>query len=338
MIRGTVLGGTNNQFEVERADGTVLLCSIKGKILRESEGYYNPLAPGDLVEIAPDEHDSARGQILSLVPRKNHFVRWNQKGKAPQLLASNLDLLVIVSTPAEPPFRPRFVDRALIQSEAEHIEPLILMNKCDLEFDADTEERLADWERLGYTVLRASAKTGEGLDALVRRLSGKLSAFVGQSGVGKSSLLNALDSGLSLRTSGLSEKYCRGTHTTTRGMLYHLPFGSVPAADAAPGAAAPESAASDAVAPGAGLPDASIIDTPGVRRFVLHDIPAKDLALYFREMEPLVGTCSWGLSCSHEHEPGCKILEAVYAGVIHEQRYESWQRIREEIETGSWAD
>jgi len=121
-------------------------------------------------------------------------------------------------------------------------------------------------------------------------------------------------------------------------MLYHLPFGSVPAAAAAPESGAPESGASDAVAPGAGLPDASIIDTPGVRRFVLHDIPAKDLALYFREMEPLVGTCSWGLSCSHEHEPGCKILEAVYAGVIHEQRYESWQRIREEIETGSWAD
>jgi ribosome biogenesis GTPase len=83
---------------------------------------------------------------------------------------------------------------------------------------------------------------------------------------------------------------------------------------------------------------ASIVDTPGVRRFILHDIPAKDLVLYFREMEPLVGNCTWGLSCSHENEPGCKILEAVYSGVIHEQRYESWQRIRDEIETGSWSD
>jgi len=313
VSRGTVLGGTNNQFEVELPGGQVSLCSIKGKILRESEGYYNPLAPGDLVEIAPDEHDEARGQILSLVPRKNHFVRWNQKGKAPQLLASNLDLLVIVSTPDEPPFRPRFVDRALIQSEAEHITPLVLMNKSDLGTDSDTEDRLADWERLGYEIMRVSAKTGEGMDDLASRLSGRLSAFVGQSGVGKSSLLNALDGRLSLRTGGLSEKYGRGTHTTTRGMLYHLPLGG-------------------------SLADASIIDTPGVRRFVLHDIPAKDLALYFREMESLVGTCSWGLSCSHEHEPGCKILEAVYAGVIHEQRYESWQRIREEIETGSWAD
>lgn len=313
MINGLVLGGTNNQFEVERADGTVCLCGIKGKILRESEGYYNPLAPGDRVEIQVDEHDEARGQIVSLLPRTNHFVRWNQKGNAPQLLAANLDLIVVVTTPAEPPFRPRFVDRALIQADAEHITPLILVNKWDLASEPDTDERLADWERLGYEILRVSARTGEGMDQLAARLSGRVSAFVGQSGVGKSSLLNALDERLTLRTGGLSEKYGRGTHTTTKGMLFHLP----PAPDGSV---------------------ASIIDTPGVRRFILSDIPAKDLALYFREMEPLVGTCSWGLSCSHEHEPGCKILEAVYAGVIHEQRYESWQRIREEIETGSWSD
>jgi len=151
------------------------------------------------------------------------------------------------------------------------------------------------------------------MDDFASRLAGRVSAFVGQSGVGKSSLLNALDKRLTERTSELSEKYGRGTHTTTKGKLFHLP------------------------------PDrdgriASIIDTPGVRRFMLHDIPAKDLVLYFPEMEALVGTCSWGLSCTHENEPGCKILEAVYAGVIHEQRYESWQRIRDEIETGNLSD
>lgn len=312
MREGLVLGGTNNQFEIEADDGTVRLCPIKGKILKESEGYYNPLAPGDRVQFADDAHDPGRGQIVSLISRKNHFVRLNQKGNAPQLLAANLDLLIVVTTPAEPPFRPRFVDRALIQADAEHITPLVLLNKCDLGTDEDIEDRLSDWARLGYEVMRVSAKTGEGMDELCERLAGRVSAFVGQSGVGKSSLLNALDARLSLRIGGLSEKYGRGTHTTTKGMLFHLP------------------------------PDdkgriASVIDTPGVRRFVLHDIPAKDLALYFREMEPLVGSCSWGLSCSHEHEPGCKILEAVYAGVIHEQRYESWQRIREEIETGSWS-
>lgn len=313
MISGLVLGGTNNQFEVETDDARVRLCTIKGKILREAEGYYNPLGPGDRVEILPDGHDDGRGQIVSLIPRRNRFVRWNQKGNAPQLLAANLDLLVVVTSPDEPPFRPRFVDRALIQADAEHITPLVLVNKCDLGTDPDVEERLADWERLGYEVLRLSAKTGEGMGELVSRLAGRVSAFIGQSGVGKSSLLNALDARLSLRTGELSEKYGRGTHTTTKGMLFHLP-------------------------PDAEGLVASVVDTPGVRRFILHDIPAKDLALYFREMEPLVGTCSWGLSCSHLHEPGCKILEAVYAGVILDQRYESWQRIREEIETGSWSD
>jgi len=313
LIQGLLLGGTNNQFEIETGDGIVRLCTIKGKILKEVEGYYNPLAPGDRVEIVVDEQDPLRGQIISLVPRKNHFVRFNQKGNAPQLLAANLDLLVVVTTPDEPPFRPRFVDRALIQADAEHITPLVLVNKLDLGIDPDTEERLADWERLGYEIRRVSAVSGAGMDELAARLAGKVSAFVGQSGVGKSSLLNMLDKRLSLRTGGLSEKFGRGTHTTTKGMLFHLP-------------------------PDIDGQCASIIDTPGVRRFVLHDIPAKDLILYFREMENLVGTCSWGHSCSHQHEPGCKILEAVYAGVIHEQRYESWQRIREEIETGSFAD
>lgn len=313
LTEALVLGGTNNQFETEMPDGSVRLCVIKGKILKDVEGYYNPLAPGDRVMVSEDEGDAKRGQIISLIPRRNHFVRWNHKGNAPQLLAANLDLAVIVTTPSEPPFRPRFVDRALIQADAEHIEPLILLNKCDLKADVDADDRLTDWARLGYRTLRASAKTGEGMDALAEALSGKLSAFVGQSGVGKSSLLNALDTRLALRTSGLSEKFGRGTHTTTKGMLFHLPVD-------------------------ANGKYASIVDTPGVRRFILHDIPAKDLVLYFREMEPLVGKCTWGHSCSHESEPGCKILEAVYAGIIHEQRYESWQRIREEIETGSWSD
>lgn len=313
MSEGLVLGGTNNLFEVETEDGSVRLCAIKGKVLKDVEGYYNPLAPGDRVVYESDPLDAARGMLISLVPRRNHFVRWNQKGKSPQLLAANLDLIAVVTTPDEPPFRPRFVDRALVQADAERIQPLVLVNKCDLEPDADVLDRLSDWERIGYETLQVSAKTGEGMDALAAKLAGKLTAFVGQSGVGKSSLLNALDTRLSLRTSALSEKFGRGTHTTTKGMLFHLPARE-------------------------GEKAASIIDTPGVRRFVIHDIEAKDLALYFREMEPLIGSCSWGLSCSHLHEPGCKILEAVYAGVIHEERYESWQRICEELETGRFAD
>lgn len=320
MIQAVVLGGSNNSFDVETEDGLVRLCSLKGKKLKDCEDCYNPLAPGDRVEIVPDELDPARGQIISLVKRNNRFERWNQKGKAPQLLAANLDLVVCVTTPAEPPFRPRFVDRALIQADAAGIPVLILLNKADLQVDADTEDRLADWERLGYEILRVSAVTGYGLDRLRERLAGRLSALVGQSGVGKSSLLNALSANLDLRTGAISEKFDRGTHTTTRGMLYHLPE-----------LTGGKSSCVQTVR-------TSIIDTPGVRRFVLHGIEPDQLALYFREMEGLVGSCSFGLSCSHRHEPGCKILEAVYSGVIHEQRYDSWLRIQDELAGGKWAD
>ena len=293
-MQGTVLSGSNNVFVVECEDNTIRHCSIKGKKLKNSLGYYNPLAPGDIVEIQIDELSNELGQILSFVPRKNEFVRWNVKGRAPQLLAANLDYLMIVTTPDEPPFRPRFIDRALAQAEYAGITPIIVCNKYDLTADEDVEFRLSD-------------------------LEDKLSAFVGQSGVGKSSLINVLDSTCVLKTGSLSEKYGRGTHTTTKGTLIHLTL-------------------NEALMGGRQNAVADIIDTPGVRRFVLHDIAAEDLALYFREMKPLVGTCSFGMSCRHHKEPGCKILEAVHAGVISEERYESWQRICQEITSGSWED
>ena len=132
MMKGLIIAGTNNLFTVECDDEVTRNCTIKGKVLKSDKQFYNPLAPGDIVEIEVDPLNDAKGQILSLEPRKNTFLRWNVKGRCPQLLASNLDYLILVTTPDEPPFRPRFTDRALVQAEHQGITPIVICNKWDL--------------------------------------------------------------------------------------------------------------------------------------------------------------------------------------------------------------
>jgi ribosome biogenesis GTPase len=244
----------------------------------------------------------------------------NQKGldtnrsAASQILAANVDLVFCVTSPLSPPFRPRFIDRVLIQADAAGIEALILCNKYDLaggvlgKADPDVEERLEDFQRIGYRVLRISAKTGEGMGELRDLLGGRVSLFLGQSGVGKSSILNALLPAPLARVGTLNEKYDRGNHTTTMSRMVALP----PADGGAAGGA-------------------YLIDSPGIRRFVPDGVEPEDLILHMREFAPLAGTCTFGLSCTHRTEPGCKVLEAVHAGVIHEDRYDSFVRIRKEL-------
>jgi ribosome biogenesis GTPase len=308
-----VVSGSKNIFIVqdlstENGRKRYVECRIKGKVLKGVEGFYNPLAPGDRVEVEEDPTTPGKGRIVALGERKNSFIRFNQKGQSPQLLAANVDLVLCVASPGSPPFRPRFLDRLLVQAEYSGIRGVIVLNKNDLEDDLDVDERLEDFVRIGYPVFRVSAQTGEGLTALKTLVGGKFSVMVGQSGVGKSSLLNALTGNPDLRVGDLSEKYDRGTHTTTMATLVPVPT--------------PE---------GFGW----VIDTPGIRRLVPHGMGADDLALYFREFAPLVGLCTFGLSCTHQTEPGCKIMEAVDAGVIHEDRYESFLRLRDELAEGA---
>ena len=328
-MQGTVQAGTNNTFTVECDDDITRQCTIKGKVLKSDKQFYNPLAPGDVVEVEPDPINEEKGQVVSLLPRKNTFLRWNVKGRCPQLLASNLDYLILVTTPDEPPFRPRFIDRALAQAEHQGITPVIVCNKYDLaeqmqnderqeEFD-EIDRRLSIWHDLGYRVLRLSAKTGEGMTEFAELLENHTSAFVGQSGVGKSSLINVMDSTCVLKTGSLSKKYGRGSHTTTKGTLIHLSL-------------------NESLMEGVQGRKAHIIDTPGIRRFVLDDIEAGDLALYFREFEPYIGKCKFGLGCSHLTEPDCAVRAAVEEGKITPERYDSWMRISNEIKTGSWED
>ena len=328
-MKGTIIAGTNNLFTVECEDEVTRNCTIKGKVIKTEKEFYNPIAPGDVVEIEPDELNDEKGQIISLEERRNTFLRWNVKGRCPQLLASNLDYLILVSTPDEPPFRPRFTDRALAQAEHQGITPVIVCNKWDLAEEMQTDgreaefeeidRRLSIWEDLGYKVLRISAKTGEGMQEFAELLEDKLSAFVGQSGVGKSSLINVMDNSCVLKTGSLSKKYGRGSHTTTKGTLIHLTL-------------------NETLTEGIQGRKANIIDTPGIRRFVLDDIEADDLAMYFREFEQYVGKCKFGMNCRHITEPDCAVRKAVEEGAITPERYDSWLRISEEIRTGSWSD
>lgn len=319
-MQGTILAGTNNNFEIECDDGVSRICTIKGKVLKSDTQYYNPLAPGDVVELEPDPIDQNKGQITSLIPRKNAFVRWNVKGRCPQLLAANVDYLILVTTPDEPPFRPRFIDRELAQAEMLELTPVIVCNKYDLiENNPETENQLQIWESLGYKVMRISAKTGEGMSEFAEMLEDHLSAFVGQSGIGKSSLVNVLDDTCVLKTGSLSKKYGRGNHTTTKGTLNRIELNT-------------------SLTAGVNGRIASIIDTPGIRRFMLNGIEAEDLALYFKEFKPFLGQCDFGMSCSHTHEKGCRILKAVEEGEIHPERYESWLRISRQIKDGTWED
>lgn len=328
-MQGLIIAGSNNTFTVECDDELIRNCTIKGKVLKQDKEFYNPLAPGDLVTLEADPINEHKGQILSVLARKNNFLRWNVKGRCPQLLASNLDYLILVCTPDQPPFRPRFIDRALAQAEHQGITPIIVCNKWDLaelmQTDGREEEygtidkRLSIWSSLGYRVLRISAKTGEGMQEFAQLLENHLSAFVGQSGVGKSSLINVMDNSCVLKTGSLSKKYGRGSHTTTKGTLIHLTL-------------------NESLFEGVKGRKADIIDTPGIRRFILDDVAAEDVALYFKEFEPFIGKCKFGLGCHHLTEPGCAVLEAVQKGSITQERYDSWARISEEIKTGSWED
>ena len=320
-MQGLILNGTKNVFEIECEDGLIRDCSIKGKILKAGEGYYNPLAPGDRVMLDDSTLEEEKGLITDLIPRKNEFVRWNIKKRQPQLLAANLDYLLIVTTPDEPPFRPRFIDRAIAQAEYEGIEPVIVCNKYDLPAAQDDifQDQLKVWEEMGYKVIRSSARTREGIEELAHLIENKLSALVGQSGVGKSSITNVLDNNVVLKTGSLSQKYGKGTHTTTKGALIHLQL-------------------DEALMGGLHGSTADIIDTPGVRRFLLHDITADNLALYYKDFVPYLGKCEFGMSCSHISEKGCAVKKAVEDGKISPLRYDSWLRITEEMKSGSFED
>lgn len=296
---GRVLFSTNNTARVLCEDGGVRLCAIKGKRIRSLTGSYNSLAAGDSVDIQAT--DEGQGLVLKLHERKNTFGRFNEKGRAEQAIAANVATVFCVTSPRLPPFRPRFIDRLAVLAEWALVPFVIVLNKSDYDVPEDIDGRLSGYRALGYRVVRVSAKTGMGMDELRHMLKEGPGVFTGQSGVGKSSILNSLVPGIERKTGELSEKYDRGKHTTTAAELILSPDGL------------------------------SIIDTPGIRRLAVRSIPAEDLAGCFPEMTDLRLDCPLGSRCLHIDEEGCAVREAALEGTIHEDRYESYLRILEEL-------
>jgi ribosome biogenesis GTPase len=295
---GQVLYGINNIYTVE-AEGRQLQCRIKGKVLKSENNVYNPIAVGDFVRLEPDPHSPEVGWIVERRPRSTSLVRWNKKRKAVQVLAANAEVLVCVSSTQSPPFRPRFIDRLLVS--ADRLEPVIVVNKIDLPLSTAAEERVRDYKRIGYTVVRTSAVTGRGVSVLRRTIKSRVAVFFGQSGVGKSTLLNRMFPGLDLVVGAVSDKYDRGSHTTSFARLIHA------------------------------AEDYPIIDTPGIRELEIAGVEARDLAFYFPEFVPIAEHCAFP-SCRHLDEPDCAVRRAVQEGSIHPDRYESYLRIHEDVD------
>ena len=309
--QGRVIRARTGFYDVQYGDLT-LRCTLRGTLKRKRRSetgrrlYADPVAVGDWIIFS--QLDEEEGVVEDILPRETKFSRQyaGKQGDIEQVIVANAHQIVAVASTVMPPLNFRTLDRFLILAEAGDMEAVICLNKMDL-VDTTQQEEFADafvnYEKLGYRVLYTSINIPESLEALRHALKDQFSVIVGASGVGKSSLLNALQPNLGLRIGEVGIKTQKGRHTTTLVELFPLDFGG------------------------------EVADTPGIREVGLWGIDTENLEYYFPEMEPYLGTCKYN-DCAHVAEPDCAVQDAVEAGEIHPERYRSYVVLRTGDMTG----
>ena len=308
-MEGTVYKSTGSWYTVITDDEKSFLCRIKGKFRTQSITSTNPVAVGDRVRFAVEK--DSKGVISEILPRKNYIVRKSVNlSKQIHILAANVDVAYLMVTLNNPVTYPAFIDRFLATAEAFEVDVVLLFNKEDTYSEAELTELRAlksDYEKIGYQCLEISALYGHQVDAVKDLMKDKVCMLSGHSGVGKSTLVNALAPGLKLKTAEISEQHQQGQHTTTFAEMHPLDFG------------------------------AKIIDTPGIRGFGMIDFNKEELGDYFREFFALKDQCKFN-NCLHLDEPKCAIKAAVESGDIASSRYKSYLQMLEDESTNYRTD
>lgn len=304
-MRGTVTLVTGSWHDIRLEDGTTLPCRIAGKLRMDDIRTTNPVGVGDEVEVSYEANDEFRGVITEVLPRRNYIVRQSPRRKHDlHLLAANVDQAVLVTTIIQPDLKMGFIDRFLLMTEPHNIPVIIVINKNDL-FGEEEMEIFGGlqlmYEDIGHKVISVSSQSGDGIDLLKDLLKNKTTLVAGQSGVGKSTLINRLQPGLELKTDEISDYSGKGQHTTTFAQMFALDGGGY------------------------------IIDTPGIKMLSFNNLEPMDVAHNFREFFALSSGCRFP-NCLHRNEPGCAVKAAIEEGSVSLLRYEHYLQILDEIE------
>ncbi len=283
-----------NRCDAQLAGGEIIPCTIRRVLRTLLRDTRNAVAAGDRVLIR--RMGETEGVIERVDPRSSVLARGS--GQYQHVIVANVDQLVIVGSAADPSLKPPLIDRFIASATKGGVRPIVCINKADLTDPVTLQPIVGLYSRLGCEVLLSSALTGQGMQRLRVLLSGRETAFAGQSGVGKSSLLNALQPGLALETAEVSEESRKGRHTTRVAELLPLTGGGW------------------------------VVDTPGVRQMELWDIAPEEVEAYFIELRPFLARCRFP-DCTHTHEIGCRVKEAVDQGLLSRLRYDSYRRMRE---------